>query len=75
MLNKNIKFSNFILKKKNQQVKTISNILKSLINDRSELISSLGKSYKDSYSKKFINKFKQKKRNFLNWNGGIYSWC
>ena len=70
MLNKNIKFSNFILKKKNQQVKTISNILKSLINDRSELISSLGKSYKDSYSEKFINKFKQKKEIFLIGMGG-----
>ncbi len=61
MLKKNIKFKNFILKKKSLNNKKILNIYKKLIKEKNEIVSSLGKNYKDSFSKSTIRRFKNKK--------------
>ena len=55
-LTKNIKFKNFkLINSKNK----ISNLLKKLFNEKNQIICSLDKSYKDSFSKKKIQKFKK----------------
>ena len=52
MLKTNIKFKNFILKKKLLNNKKILNTYKKLIKEKNEVLLSLGKDYKDSFSKK-----------------------
>ncbi len=56
MLTSQINFNNFKIKKKNTKVKKALN---SLINNRNEVIKSLGKDYKDSYSKNLIKRYKK----------------
>ena len=58
MLKKNIIFKNFILKKKLNKNNHIINIFKKIINEKNEVLFSLGKSYKDSFANKNLNKFK-----------------
>ena len=62
MFSKNIKFINFILNKKSTNNKKILSIYKGVIKEKSEVILSLNKKYKDSFSKKILlkNLFKQK---------------
>ncbi len=64
MLKTNIKFKNFIFKKKLLNNKKILDIYKKLIEEKNEVILSLGKNYKDTFFKKKILKLK-KKKNFL----------
>ena len=59
MLSKNIKFINFILNKKSTNNKKILNIYKDVIKEKSEVILSLNKNYKDSFSKKILLKLKK----------------
>ena len=59
MLKKNIKFTNFILNKNSKNNKKILNIYKELIKEKSEVILSLNKNYKDSFSKKILKKLKK----------------
>ena len=59
MLNKNIKFINFILNKKSTNNKKILSIYKDVIKEKSEVILSLNKKYKDSFSKKILLKIKK----------------
>ena len=66
----NIKFRNFILKNKFKNKKKIFNIYKKLIKEKNEVILSLGKNYKDSFSKKIIQKLKKKKHFSLIGMGG-----
>ncbi len=61
MLKTNIRFKNFILKKKLLNNKKILNIFKKLIKEKNEVILSLEKNYKDSFLKKKIFKLKKKK--------------
>tara|TARA_B100000035_G_scaffold9676_1_gene8258 strand:+ start:1711 stop:2874 length:1164 start_codon:yes stop_codon:yes gene_type:complete len=56
MLTKNIDYSNFALKKLD---KKILGIFKKLLNEENEIIKSLKKDYKDSYSKKTFAKLKK----------------
>ena len=70
MLGKNIKFSNFIFKRKISNKKKILSIFKKLIKEKNEIVLSLGKNYKDSFSKKKINKIKNKKHFLLIGMGG-----
>ncbi len=63
MLKTNIKFKNFILKKRRSNNKKVLNTYKKLIKEKNEVLLSLGKNYKDSFSKKKIQKLK-KRRNF-----------
>ena len=55
MLTKNIIFKNFNLKKNNIKIKED---LKSILNKSNTILRSLGSSYKNSYSKKTISKYK-----------------
>ncbi len=60
MLSKNIKIKNFKLKKISLvKKKQISKIFKKLLNSRSQILSSMDKNYKDSYSNKLILKLKK----------------
>ena len=59
MLSKNIKFINFILNKKSKNNKKILSIYKGVIKEKSEVILSLNKKYKDSFSKKILLKIKK----------------
>ena len=52
MVTKNLTFENFVNKKVNLKLK---NYLKELISTKSEVINSLSRSYKYSYSKKNTN--------------------
>ena len=70
MLGKNIKFSNIIFKRKISNKKKILSIFKKLIKEKNEIVLSLGKNYKDSFSKKKINKIKKKKHFLLIGMGG-----
>ena len=63
MLKNNIKFKNFILKKRRSNNKKVLNTYKKLNKEKNEVLLSLGKNYKDSFSKKKIQKLK-KRRNF-----------
>ena len=56
MITKNISLKNFKLKNKNQKLKQK---LTSILSEENEVINSLKKSYKNSYTKKLINKFKK----------------
>ena len=59
MFSKNIKFINFILNKKSTNNKKILSIYKGVIKEKSEVILSLNKKYKDSFSKKILLKIKK----------------
>ena len=59
MSSKNIKFINFILNKKSTNNKKILSIYKGVIKEKSEVILSLNKKYKDSFSKKILLKIKK----------------
>ena len=56
MLTNNINLKNFKSLKKN---KKITKLLDDLLNEKSEILNSLSKSYKDSYKKKDILRFKK----------------
>ena len=56
MLTKNINFKNFKLKKKNNKIKKGLNII---LKENNETLKSLSLSYKNSYNKKTISKFKK----------------
>ena len=58
MLTKNFLFKDFIKKKKN---KVLINHLKGIINNKNEIIKSLGNNYKYSYSKNFTKNLKKYK--------------
>ena len=56
MLTNNINFKNFKSQKKNIKItKLLSNLLK----EKNQILSSFNESYKDSYKKKDISKFKK----------------
>ena len=59
MFGKSIKFKNFNLKTKFNKKKKILNIYENLIKEKNEVILSLDKSYKDTFSKKIVKKFKK----------------
>ena len=59
MFGKSIKFNNFNLKIKFNKKKKILNIYENLIKEKNEVILSLDKSYKDTFSKKIVKKFKK----------------
>ena len=67
MISQNISFKNFKLKNKNQKLKQK---LTSILSEENEVINSLKKSYKNSYTKKLINKFKNSKNFRLIGMGG-----
>ena len=54
MLTRNIDFKNFKIKKNTQKVKKK---LKKILQENNEVIKSLRKTYKNSYSSKFVNKY------------------
>ena len=56
MLTKNINFKNFKLNKNNKKIKKDLNIV---LNENNEVLRSLSKNYKNSYTKKTISKFKK----------------
>ena len=56
MLTKNINFKNFKLKKKNKKINFIFN---NLVKEKNTVLESLRASYKNSYNKKIILKFKK----------------
>ena len=57
MFTQNISFKNFLIKKKKLLVKKKLNLI---LNEKNQVISSLSKSYKDSFSKKNIKHFNKK---------------
>ena len=67
MISKDINFKNFNLKNKNQKLK--QNLI-SILSEENEVINSLKKNYKNSYTKKLINKFKKSKNFRLIGMGG-----
>ena len=67
MISQNISFKNFKLKNKNQKLKQK---LRSILSEENEVINSLKKSYKNSYTKKLIKKFKNSKNFRLIGMGG-----
>jgi len=64
MLTKNIKIKNFLIKENSKKKKDISRLLKNLLKSDNQIISSMNKNYKDSYSQKLI--FNLKKINQVN---------
>ena len=67
MISQNIIFKNFKLKDKNYKLKQK---LISILSEENEVINSLKKSYKNSYTKKLIKKFKNSKNFRLIGMGG-----
>ena len=59
MFRKNIKFTNFISNKKSSNYKKTLNIFKDIIKEKSEVIFSLDKNYKDAFSNKILQKIKK----------------
>jgi len=57
MFTQNISFKNFLIKKKKLAIK---NNLNQILNEKNQIISSLSKSYKDSFNKKNIKQFNKK---------------
>ena len=59
MFNKAIKIQNFLFKKKifNEKKKFL-NLFQNLIKKNNQILSSMDKDYKDSFSKKFVSRFK-----------------
>ena len=61
MLNKNIIFKNFKIKKnKANQKKEVKKILGALFKENNYILSSLGNKYKDSYNKTLLSKLRKK---------------
>ncbi len=61
MLNKNIIFKNFKIKKnKANQKKEVKKILGALFKENNHILSSLGNKYKDSYNKTLLSKLRKK---------------
>ena len=61
MLNKNIIFKNFKIKKnKANQKKEVKKILSALFKENNHILSSLGNKYKDSYNKTLLSKLRKK---------------
>ena len=60
MFNKSIKIQNFLSKKKFIEKKKFLNLFHNLIKKKDQILSSMDKDYKDSFSKKFVSKFKNK---------------
>ena len=59
MLSKNIKFKNFLGKKKSLNIyKVFNELKKNYLNDKIKELSSLNKNYQYNYSKSLINKYK-----------------
>ena len=54
MLNKSIKFQNFLFKKNTSSKKKIFKLFNDLVRSDSQILSSMGVNYKDSYTKKLI---------------------
>jgi len=71
MFTQNISFKNFLVKKKFSIIKKKLNLI---LKEKNQVISSLSKSYKDSFSKKNIKHFNKKFDYRIYWNGRIYSW-
>ena len=67
MLTKNINFKNFRFKYSNKKI--LVN-LKNLLNEENEIIKSLKKNYKDSYSKKLLNNIKKYNQIIITGMGG-----
>ena len=62
MFNKAIKIKNFLLKKKKiVKKKRFLNLFQNLIESNNQILSSMDKDYKDSFSKKFVSSFKNMK--------------
>ena len=59
MLTKNIKFRNFKFKGSSKKSKKILSIYKKFIKEKNEIILSIDKNYKDSFSNKIVNKLKK----------------
>ena len=59
MLTNNIDFKNFKTTKNTKNTKKIKKILKKLVQGNDEVIRSLRKTYKNSYHKKLVNKYKR----------------
>ena len=57
MFTQNISFKNFLIKKKKLVVKKNLNLI---LNEKNQVISSLSKSYKDSFNKKNTRYFNKK---------------
>ena len=71
MSNKSIKIKNFFFKKNlSIKKKNISNLLKNLISSDSQILSSMKKSYRDSYSKKIFSSLKNRRNVDLIGMGG-----
>jgi len=71
MSNKGIKIKNFFFKKNlSIKKKNISNLLKNLISSDSQILSSMKKSYRDSYSKKIFSSLKNRRNVDLIGMGG-----
>ncbi len=71
MLTKNIEFKNFRLSKNNSKIKKkLKKILKQISTENNQIISSLKKSYKDSYNRKILFKLKKVKEITLIGMGG-----
>ena len=59
MLSKNIKFKNFSNKSKNLDIyKSYNNLKKDYLKKKIQILLSLSKNYKYSYSKKLVRKYK-----------------
>ena len=67
MISENVSFKNFKIKNKNQKLKQK---LISILSEENDVINSLKKNYKNSYTKKLINKFKKSKNFRLIGMGG-----
>ena len=59
MFKKNIYFKNYLSKEKKSLNSRVFKIYQRLIREKSALLLSLGKNYKDAYSKKLINNLKK----------------
>ncbi len=71
MSSKNIKIKNFLIKKKKiTNKKKLLNLFKDLVNSDSQILSSMDKSYKDSYTKKLVSNLKNIKNINLIGMGG-----
>ncbi len=70
MFKKHILFKNFLIKKNKATYNKVQNHYYNIINEKSEVISSLDKKYKDSFSKKIVKKFIKIKNVILIGMGG-----
>jgi len=70
MFTKNINFKSYFYKKRQKLNSKILNILKKLLNEKSEILKSLGSHYVSSYDKKILKKYKYKNEITLIGMGG-----